>query len=719
MSNLTPRSMKSVEDTIDRTPEYISFIKSLEEFHKNHGTTFQKEPVLGSKKLDLYKIYQMVIAEGGCERICAEKSWKKICERFNFPQTCTNSAFVMKNIYIRFLEPYELEHFWGKKVPYVTPVSTNRVLKILPHETPRNDYYANPAQRRIVYSLPIDFSMGIKDDSDEEKDSILSGGHLNRILLALKSQLANEIDWALDTLLKISMDQMINFRLDRIPELLDIFVIHLNNFYVQVTSLYEVNQYSTESTVNDYFNDLNNYLHLQKASQIFLILRNFSSYNYNAELMSANKMIQNFVMEALTLPAFLKFPQIRIYCIEIIKSMSHIIKLNSSEDEILVVLRRLIFSDDIALVIHSITTMSRLAGNEQNSEFIKDVDSCVVKRLVNLLLIDDDEELSKAILELLYYFSTSEETASRMVEYAPGNLVRLLISYLRHGSSVESQIHERIPPIEKRPPQLHGDFERFMEPYRSLEWIMAAYEESPFDGVLQTDIWFAYRDQFQNSQCPMMPAAEVIKLVNRAFPDSSAIMVTASDGSYKYMIQGIRPIPPKDENQQNDPLYDCKWVDCKEASSFENESKLMEHIVMEHLVKEHLSEKKQYSCNWLSCNRFPSGAENITTVIAHLKTHFPQPETENSRKRKRSPEIVNKYGRNNGIYTYKTYIKSDNIGDAIGIPLLTSLVLRNLSLSSANLQHFVAYEKELAEMLTSCVALSKNLAETLSNMQAI
>ncbi|CAJ0766098.1 10114_t:CDS:2 [Entrophospora sp. SA101] len=164
MSNLTPRSMKSVEDTIDRTPEYISFIKSLEEFHKNHGTTFQKEPVLGSKKLDLYKIYQMVIAEGGCERICAEKSWKKICERFNFPQTCTNSAFVMKNIYIRFLEPYELEHFWGKKVPYVAPVSTNRVLKILPHETPRND-----SQRRIVYSLPIDFSMGIKDDSDEEK----------------------------------------------------------------------------------------------------------------------------------------------------------------------------------------------------------------------------------------------------------------------------------------------------------------------------------------------------------------------------------------------------------------------------------------------------------------------------------------------------------------------------------------------------------------------
>ena len=60
----------------------------------------------------------MVVSNGGCEKICAEKAWKKICEPFNFPQTCTNSAYVMKNVYIRFLEAYELENHWGKPVPY-------------------------------------------------------------------------------------------------------------------------------------------------------------------------------------------------------------------------------------------------------------------------------------------------------------------------------------------------------------------------------------------------------------------------------------------------------------------------------------------------------------------------------------------------------------------------------------------------------------------------
>lgn len=60
------------------------------------------------------------------------------------------------------------------------------------------------------------------------------------------------------------------------------------------------------------------------------------------------------------------------------------------------------------------------------------------------------------------------------------------------------------------------------------------YEESQSDGVLQTDIWYAYRDQFTNSSVPMMPAADVIKNVNVAFPDSSAIMTTTADGASKY-----------------------------------------------------------------------------------------------------------------------------------------------------------------------------------------
>lgn len=60
----------------------------------------------------------MVIENGGCEKICLEKSWKKICEPFNFPATCTNSAYVMKNVYIKFLEAYEMEKHWGKRVPY-------------------------------------------------------------------------------------------------------------------------------------------------------------------------------------------------------------------------------------------------------------------------------------------------------------------------------------------------------------------------------------------------------------------------------------------------------------------------------------------------------------------------------------------------------------------------------------------------------------------------
>ncbi|EXX73343.1 hypothetical protein RirG_061180 [Rhizophagus irregularis DAOM 197198w] len=36
-SPLAPRAIKPIEDNIERTPEYLSFMKSLEDFHKSHG----------------------------------------------------------------------------------------------------------------------------------------------------------------------------------------------------------------------------------------------------------------------------------------------------------------------------------------------------------------------------------------------------------------------------------------------------------------------------------------------------------------------------------------------------------------------------------------------------------------------------------------------------------------------------------------------------------
>ncbi|ORZ00889.1 ARID DNA-binding domain-containing protein [Syncephalastrum racemosum] len=86
---------------IERTDEYTNFIRQLNDFHVLKGTTLQAEPILGGKRLDLYRLFKFVVAAGGFEEVTRNRHWKHIGENFNFPPTCTNSAYILKGVYIR------------------------------------------------------------------------------------------------------------------------------------------------------------------------------------------------------------------------------------------------------------------------------------------------------------------------------------------------------------------------------------------------------------------------------------------------------------------------------------------------------------------------------------------------------------------------------------------------------------------------------------------
>ncbi|KAI8357827.1 ARID DNA-binding domain-containing protein [Choanephora cucurbitarum] len=101
--------MARLRDTIDRTPEYVNFIKELKQFHLEKGTTLQAEPVLGGRRLDLYKIFQVVANSGGFEEVTKNRGWKQVGDIFQFPSTCTNSAYILKGVYIRNLVIHEYE----------------------------------------------------------------------------------------------------------------------------------------------------------------------------------------------------------------------------------------------------------------------------------------------------------------------------------------------------------------------------------------------------------------------------------------------------------------------------------------------------------------------------------------------------------------------------------------------------------------------------------
>ncbi|CAG8648306.1 10045_t:CDS:1 [Racocetra fulgida] len=213
------------------------------------------------------------------------------------------------------------------------------------------------------------------------------------------------------------------------------------------------------------------------------------------------------------------------------------------------------------------------------------------------------------------------------------------------------------------------------------------------------------------------------------------------------MIQGIRRKPLQEESTVNrkvflflfiisinkvyqplnhfkldqllDPSYRCRWTGCM-SLPFAVENDLYNHVFNDHIN----AEQERFECHWMGCRRFPCGVESRTSVIAHVKTHFPVfPDTDGDNRKHRGKsskfKVLNKYGKNNGIISHKTHVSVDMNGDAIGIPLTASLILRNLSISRKNLQYFEAYEQELTELLANCVGLSKHLAETLSNLKSM
>ncbi|KAI9025860.1 hypothetical protein CLU79DRAFT_833660 [Phycomyces nitens] len=106
--------MSNAVDDIERSDKWNAFIQELMKFHSTKGTRLQPEPILGGKKIDLLKLYESVLEAGGFDQVTKNRSWKKVGEIFRFPSTCTNSAYILKGVYIRNLLGWEEEKVWNK-----------------------------------------------------------------------------------------------------------------------------------------------------------------------------------------------------------------------------------------------------------------------------------------------------------------------------------------------------------------------------------------------------------------------------------------------------------------------------------------------------------------------------------------------------------------------------------------------------------------------------
>ncbi|EPS42008.1 hypothetical protein H072_4025 [Dactylellina haptotyla CBS 200.50] len=115
------------ESDIDRNEEYEQFIEKLRVFHEKRNSLIHTnfEPDIQRKKVDLLKLYKLIVAQGGYT-IVSQKTglWKELAVNFNPPQHNTNIGFVLKTIYWKNLAAWECVDHWGEEAPVPEALET-------------------------------------------------------------------------------------------------------------------------------------------------------------------------------------------------------------------------------------------------------------------------------------------------------------------------------------------------------------------------------------------------------------------------------------------------------------------------------------------------------------------------------------------------------------------------------------------------------------------
>ncbi|KAJ3398299.1 hypothetical protein CcCBS67573_g08367 [Chytriomyces confervae] len=445
------------DDGIERIPEYYEFIAQLQQFHDSIGTFLQVEPILGGKKLDLRRIYLGVKHAGGFEKVTEEHGWQKIANPFDFPPTCTNSAYVIKRAYKQSLYNYAQVTDYGVPISQIKIIENaskrfqdddggasskkaktrNQFQPTVPSVTMTSTYVApqrgNGAPIKVIEFAP--------------DDKYLQGGAHNKILLALQSDLPNEVDWAFNKLVKLSSSTPPNFHIGSIPGLIEAIIAHTDAFFALLKLNTAADNFETSPDFSkpEHLTKLPNFSELtlfnlkecatmlDRVLQIMHILRNFSFTEPHAKFFINQNPLLTVLAKSLALPCYSIYTTLKLESLEIFENLAGAINLRGRNDFYLACLRKILTeTNDKALLLGSLRSFTKLCATDGNHAHLMDMDATVLDRCIQLLRVRGDDFLIYLTLEFIYSYSClGVDAIARVVACAaPSNIVRLFMSFL-------------------------------------------------------------------------------------------------------------------------------------------------------------------------------------------------------------------------------------------------------------------------------------------------
>uniref|UniRef100_A0A673KLR1 AT-rich interactive domain-containing protein 2-like n=1 Tax=Sinocyclocheilus rhinocerous TaxID=307959 RepID=A0A673KLR1_9TELE len=581
-----------------------AFLDELRQFHHSRGSPFKKVPVVGGKELDLGALYMRVVSLGGFAKVSDKNQWAELSEDFNFPRSCSNAAFVLKQYYLRYLEKYEKVHHFGEEDEEEQPGNPKHLLPIGAIPTSYNyQQHTVSDYLRQSYGLSTDF---------------VPPSDYNKLVLSLLSGLPNEVDFAINVCTLLSNESKHAMQLEKEPKLVTLLLAHAGVFddslgsfsalfgtdWQEKTSRDFVRFWKDvieDNEVKDLISDKSctpqsmwdvctplfhsaravgiGDVEGQRVLQVAMILRNLSFEEANIKLLAANRTCLRFLL----LCAHCTFVQLRQLGLDTLGNVAGELQLDPVDFRtthlMFHTITKCLLSQDRFLKMRAMEILGNLSKVEDNGVLICEyVDQESYREVIALLTLPDIMLVISA-LEVLYQLAElGEITCSKIssVERSIDLLVRLVsvdlhtfgpdaltaVKLIEHQASssqvseVRPQLVEHVPPptqgtpvnrapLQSTPPPgiVEVDGEKF-----TTQWLNAHFEVHSNGSVSRSEMYSEYL-----ATCSKMARGGVLtsnnfyKCLRTLFPNHTVKRVedTRLSGQAQIHVVGVRkrPIP--------------------------------------------------------------------------------------------------------------------------------------------------------------------------------
>uniref|UniRef100_A0A7N8WJD1 AT rich interactive domain 2 (ARID, RFX-like) n=1 Tax=Mastacembelus armatus TaxID=205130 RepID=A0A7N8WJD1_9TELE len=548
MANSTGKNL------LDQRRKGQAFLDELRQFHQSRGSPFKKIPIVGGKELDLNALYIRVVSLGGFAKVSDKNQWIELGEEFNFPRSCSNAAFALKQYYLRYLEKYEKVHHFGEDDEEAQPGNPKASLPI--GAIPNSYNY----QQHVVSDY-LRQSYGLSTDFVPPCD-------YNKLVLSLLSGLPNEVDFAVNVCTLLSNESKHAMQLDKDPKLVTLLLAHAGvfddslgsfsgvfgtdwkektsrdfvKFWKEVVEDVEVRELiwdksspaqdgtSCEEHWQSLFHPPRNPgisdMEAQRVLQIAVILRNLSFEEVNVKLLAANRTCLRFLL----LCAHCNLISLRQLGLDTLGNVAAELQLDPVDFRtthlIFHTITKCLMSRDRFLKMRAMEILGNLSKAEDNGVLICEYVDQDSYREVMMLLTLPDLMLLMASLEVLYLLAQlGEVPCSKIacVDRSIDLLVRLVsvdlhtfgpdaltaVRLIEHqanadqAAEVRPQLVEQVPapvqgapaPVTRVPVQPTqpppGIVELDGEKF-TLQWLNAHFETNPEGSVSRSEMYSEY-----------------------------------------------------------------------------------------------------------------------------------------------------------------------------------------------------------------------------------